>query len=183
MKIRKDHAIVTERLVLKAFSPEDRDKLTELLRNEKLTETFMVPSYPSEDRYRELADLLIRYSQPEEEKHLEYGIFLGNELIGFLNDCGFDDESIEIGYALHPDHQGHGYATEAVKAVLGELWRMGFRKVIAGFFEENAASFRVMEKCGMKRIPKEEEIVYRGVKHRCLYCEILRAGSVSEERT
>ena len=42
---------------------------------------------------------------------------------------------------------GHGYATEAVRAVLEELRDMGFRRVTAGYFEGNEASHRVMEKC------------------------------------
>ena len=53
---------------------------------------------------------------------------------------------------IHPDYQGCGYATEAVGAVLRELREMGFRKVIAGFFSENSARRRVMEKCGITAV-------------------------------
>ena len=49
------------------------------------------------------------------------------------------------------------------------LWRHGFRKVIAGAFEENRASLRVMEKCGMTLQPETEDIDYRGKIHRCVY--------------
>mgnify|MGYP002591663155 CR=1 FL=1 len=38
-----------------------------------------------------------------------------------------------------------------MKAVLGELRGTGFRKVSAGYFVENEASRRVMEKCGMRK--------------------------------
>lgn len=48
---------------------------------------------------------------------------------------------------------------------------MGFRKVKAGYFEENEASRRVMEKCGMKQLSYTDEIEYRGITHKCLYYE------------
>ncbi len=76
----------------------------------------------------------------EDTAHLEYGVYLDNRMIGFVNDCGTEGDAIEIGYVIHTQCQGYGYATEAVKAVLKELQEMGFQKVKAGFFEENTAS-------------------------------------------
>ena len=51
---------------------------------------------------------------------------------------------------------------------------MGFEHVKAGFFEENMASCRVMEKCGMTKLDVEDDIEYRGVMHHCLYYGISR---------
>ena len=57
-----------------------------------------------------------------------------------------------LGYLLDPAHHGRGYATEMVAAALdlafGEL---GLRRVTAGCFAGNVASWRVMEKAGMRR--------------------------------
>ena len=55
--------------------------------------------------------------------------------------------------------------------MIKELLKMGFRKVKAGYFEENEASRRVMEKCGMKQLSYTDEIEYRGITHKCLYYE------------
>lgn len=167
-------SVSTPRLVLKPYIPEDRAQLVELLRNEEITKTFMVPDYPELHQYEELADKLIAFSQPEDENHLEYGIFLEEKLIGFVNDCEFTDEEIEIGYVIHPEYQNRGYASEAVKVVIEELWTMGFQKITAGFFEENGASRRVMEKCGMHLSELTEEEEYRGVVHKVHYCELCR---------
>ena len=49
---------------------------------------------------------------------------------------------------------------------------MGYTYLKAGHFEENAASRRVMEKCGMKRIAHEEELEYKGRMHHCLFMAI-----------
>jgi len=58
----------------------------------------------------------------------------------------------ELGWVLDPGHSGNGYATEAV----GELLRYGFeelglRRVTAECFLDNEASWRLMERIGMRR--------------------------------
>jgi RimJ/RimL family protein N-acetyltransferase len=58
----------------------------------------------------------------------------------------------EIGWVLHPDHTGQGYATEPVEAVLHLCFHeLGVRRVTAGCFAANTASWRLMERVGMRR--------------------------------
>ena len=60
-----------------------------------------------------------------------------------------DDGMVEIGYGIYPPYQGHGYATEAVTALVGwALKRDDVSSVEAEAEESNAASLRVLEKCG-----------------------------------
>lgn len=58
----------------------------------------------------------------------------------------------EIGFILHPDHHGHGYATEAGEVMLklgfGDL---GLHRIVARCDARNQASVRVMERLGMRR--------------------------------
>ena len=131
----------------------------------------MVPDLKTTEQVTALAETLISYSQIEDVEHLAYGIYADDRLIGFINDCGMENDTIEIGYVIHPDYQGKGYATEAVHMMIKELLKIGFRKVKAGYFEENEASRRVMEKCGMKQLSYTDEIEYRGITHKCLYYE------------
>jgi len=57
-----------------------------------------------------------------------------------------------LGYLLDPDHHGRGYATEMVRATLDLAFGdLGLRRVTAGCFADNVASWRVMEKAGMRR--------------------------------
>lgn len=172
LPIKKKPQIKTERLILRPYSEQDVDFLVDLLTNPEVTSTFMVPEMASRSRAEELARKLIGFSQPSDTKHLEYGIYLNDKMIGFVNDCGIEDDEIEIGYVIHPQYQGHGYAAEAVHAIIAELRKMGFRKVTAGYFSENTASLRVMEKCGMQKTAITEEEDYRGQRHICRYCEI-----------
>lgn len=131
----------------------------------------MVPDLKTTEQVTALAETLISFSQIEDVEHLAYGIYADDRLIGFINDCGMENDTIEIGYVIHPDYQGKSYATEAVHMMIKELLKMGFRKVKAGYFEENEASRRVMEKCGMKQLSYTDEIEYRGITHKCLYYE------------
>ena len=172
LPIKKKREIKAERLILRPYSERDISSLVDLLTNPEVTNTFMVPEMESRSRAKELVRKLIVFSQPDDTKHLEYGIYLGEKLIGFVNDCGAEDDEIEIGYVIHPQYQGHGYATEAVHTVIAELREMGFRKVTAGYFSENTASLRVMEKCGMQKTMITDEEDYRGRHHICRYCEI-----------
>ena len=78
-------------------------------------------------------------------------IALNGAAIGFLNDVEISDGVVELGYCIHPDFQGKGYMTGALAAAMAELSSLGFREVIAGAFEENIPSIRVMEKCGLRQ--------------------------------
>jgi RimJ/RimL family protein N-acetyltransferase len=69
----------------------------------------------------------------------------------------------EIGWVLHPSHVGQGYATEAVREVLRLCFdRLGLRRVVAGCFAGNTASWRLMERVGMRR----EQHAVRDALHR-----------------
>ncbi len=58
----------------------------------------------------------------------------------------------EIGWVLHPDHVGHGYATEAVQEIIRVCFeQLGLRRVVAGCFAGNVTSWRLMERVGMRR--------------------------------
>lgn len=69
----------------------------------------------------------------------------------------------EIGWIVHPDYHGEGYSTEAAHALL----RHGFEeqklhRIIATCQPENVASYRVVEKLGMRREGYFQKCIYRG---------------------
>jgi putative acetyltransferase len=60
-----------------------------------------------------------------------------------------EDGVTEIGYGIVPSRQGHGYATEAVNAMVAIAWESpGTTTVIANTDTDNVASQRVLEKAG-----------------------------------
>ena len=58
----------------------------------------------------------------------------------------------DIGWTLHPDFTGRGLATEAVREVLRICFEdLALRRVTAECFSANEASWRLMERLGMRR--------------------------------
>jgi RimJ/RimL family protein N-acetyltransferase len=58
----------------------------------------------------------------------------------------------EIGFVVHPDHQGRGYATEASRALLRIAFEeLQLHRVVGRLEARNVASARVLEKLGMRR--------------------------------
>lgn len=167
---QKNNELTTRNLALRALSPADLEDALAIFYSDKVKATYMLPDFPTREHAVKLFDRLLALSHGTE--HLVLGIYRKDRLIGFLNDTETDNGMVEVGYALHPEHWNHGYATEALTAVIAELFRLGFSTVRAGFFEENPASGRVMEKSGMHRIEFTEMIEYRGRSHRCIYYEI-----------
>ena len=92
---------------------------------------------------------------------------LGYQLAVILNDtdtliggCGLkrndaSDDSASLGYAINPDFQNRGFATEIANALIKFGFDdLGLTKVIAECHSRNTASSRVMEKAGMKMVAR-----------------------------
>jgi RimJ/RimL family protein N-acetyltransferase len=63
-----------------------------------------------------------------------------------------DDRLVRIGFTLAPAAQGHGFATEAVTALLDYLFHVrGKHRVAADCDARNLASVAVLERVGMRR--------------------------------
>jgi RimJ/RimL family protein N-acetyltransferase len=58
----------------------------------------------------------------------------------------------EIGFIFHPDHHGHGYATETARLLLRLAFEeFGLHRVIGRLEPRNAASARLLERLEMRR--------------------------------
>ena len=60
---------------------------------------------------------------------------------------------VEIGWRLHRDHWGHGFATEGARAVLDHAFTVvGFDEIVSFTSVGHAASRHVMEKIGLHHV-------------------------------
>jgi [ribosomal protein S5]-alanine N-acetyltransferase len=58
----------------------------------------------------------------------------------------------QIGYIFNPDFQNMGYASEATPAVIKYTFaELGAHRIVAYCSPDNIPSWKVMEKCGMKK--------------------------------
>lgn len=159
--------VKTQRLELKPVCTNGLVALTDLLTDDLVKQTYMVPDFASREDARKMARRISALTN--DPGRYVAGIYLGDQLIGLLNETERDGDRIEVGYAILPRFHNRGYCTEALTGTIAYLLTQGFAEVLTGAFEENAASLRVMEKSGMTKIEKQDAIEYRGKTHRCVY--------------
>ena len=151
----------TERLVLRPATVEDTDAV-HAYRSQPRVATFLSTGSPL-DR-AEVADWLMRGSERAEAGHpaplLRLAVEHEGEVVG---DCmvrlAADDNGMrmaELGYAIHPEHAGRGFATEVAR----ELLRLCFTDlhvamVTADVFTAHLASQRVVEKAGLRLVAEK----------------------------
>ena len=77
-----------------------------------------------------------------------------NEFVGW---CGLkyikEDDEIDLGYRIKEEYWGKGYGYEAAQATIDYGFRnLKLKCIAATVLPENIASWKIMEKCGMKYI-------------------------------
>lgn len=136
----------TKRLTLRPAWPEDAHALTRAIGHEAVIRNLArVPlPYTLAD-----ADAFVRGTRGAEEP-----VFLivahenGPRLVGGVG-LHADGAGMLLGYWLTPDAWGHGYATEAARAVIDMARHaLPLRTVAAWHFADNPASGRVLRKLG-----------------------------------
>lgn len=99
--------------------------------------------------------LIIQAKKPRYEFELAIIDKQTNLLVG---GCGLrksevDDSIGNVGYAVSPEFQGKGIATEATNLLLDLAFgSLGIKTVYASCDTSNIASYSVMKKCGMKKV-------------------------------
>ena len=89
----------------------------------------------------------------DEAKHFAIVLREQSQVIGHLVfHPYFGEHTYEIGWVLNPAYYRKGYASEAAQALLDYgFTKMKLHRIIATCQPENIASYRVMEKIGMRR--------------------------------
>lgn len=92
------------------------------------------------------------------------------ENIGYVQAVPMDD-GWEIGYHIASPYTRHGYASEALSAFLPAVMeKLGIRRVKGVCLADNAASRRVMEKCGFTLLSEGSGLYQGAVRDICTYC-------------
>jgi len=149
-------ALRTQRLSLRAAAVDDAKSTFEYRSLESV-------SYWLTERPADFAAYLVSFSDPA-RLAVTGVIELDGETIGefmFRVEDGWAQKEVadqarrcqaELGWVLNPAYTGHGYATEAVRELLRHCFEdLGLRRVVASCFADNTASWRLMERVGMRR--------------------------------
>jgi RimJ/RimL family protein N-acetyltransferase len=138
----------TERLVLRAPRLEDAKAVAQLANDRRIAEnTARIPHpYTLVDAEKFIASV--------NRSDDEIAFLITREKV-VLGACGIrmSEREPDLGYWLGVPFWGHGYATEAVRAVIDHAFAdLDFEALGAGTRVTNPASRRVLEKCGFQWI-------------------------------
>ena len=163
---RLSFPIRTDRLLLRPFSEDDLDAMHDLQSREEVTR-YLYWGPRSREEVAEMLDRITKMTSFEAEgRAIRLAAVLpeSGELIGdiSLREVSREHRQGEIGFVVHPDHQGRGYATEAAAALIGLGFRqLGLHRIVGSADARNVGSTRVMEHLGMRReaLFRENELV------------------------
>ena len=137
----------TERLTLRAPHREDAKTIAALANDRHIAENLLRLPHPYglADAERFIARANTAGSETE------FLITRGTTVLGACGVGSRDGEQPEIGYWLGIAFWGHGYATEAARALIDHAFGdLGYDVLVAGARVSNPASRRVLQKCGFQ---------------------------------
>ena len=148
--------IVTPRLKLRRFAPNDWKALLQLASDEEgFSYVEGLPGGREEEVLRWLEeDAHIRLTTPNQILHLAMELQEGGALIGYLGLWFTDAHRLQarLNVSLHRNHQHKGFAREAVGAMLGFCFEgIRLHRVAARCDSTNTAACRLCENAGMRR--------------------------------
>jgi ribosomal-protein-alanine N-acetyltransferase len=142
----------TERLTLRAITPDDRFAIFENYSDPDVAEWFFDQAYT----HIEQADQVIQEftEKTTEGKGLAWAIVLG-ESDEFVGTCSYEKLNVEgqgeIGFDLAKKHWGHGYMTEALGAIITYGFGvLGLVSIEAHTYSRNVRARQVLERLGFR---------------------------------
>lgn len=185
MRINPDieNVLFTDRLELRVLDASSAKIVLEYYKKNKehfadalpeLADDFYTVSYQI-DRFWQEYNLMLR------QLYIRYYIFLGDNLIGDIcisNIEPYVTKSCIISYKLDKQHQGYGYANEAMSEMINHLFqKQDIHRIEALILPENKPSIKVIEKLGFHK----ESIARSYVKIKGVWRDHLRYVLINEE--
>jgi RimJ/RimL family protein N-acetyltransferase len=151
--------LTTGRLILRPFEDTDRQPFFELNTHPLVVESLGVAATRAE------SDAMIdRYTAELAREGWSFWALSDTSSPALIGMAGLHRvpawlpcaPAVEIGWRLHPDSWGHGYATEAAGAALDAGFAAGIEEIVAYTTTRNARSQAVMHRIGMVRDPARD---------------------------
>ena len=146
----------TERLLIRMYQEEDLEDLYEFASMPATSQYDFHEPYKKVDAEQEIRQNMQKKPNLINDFNT-YAIALksSGKMIGTLTSTieekAHTKKQARIGYMIHPYHQQQGYAYEACHAFIGYLFKQDIHRISASCFTENTASWRLLEKLGLRR--------------------------------
>ncbi|HEX4307751.1 MAG TPA: GNAT family N-acetyltransferase [Solirubrobacterales bacterium] len=161
-----DRELRTERLLLRRYREDDLDRLAAIHALPEVARYLYLGPRSRKEAELALVERIasMRLDQDDDAVTLaverrEDGLLLGDATL-FLRSVAH--RQVEVGYVFHPDAGGHGYATEATRALVDFAFtHLDAHRVFARTDARNTASAALLRRLGMRQEAhfREAEII------------------------
>lgn len=157
MHLRPTYPIATPRLRLRPLRDDDLEALLDYHASPDVHRYLPMGPMDADTVRSRIASGPWSWTTLEEEgdainlgvERSETGVLIGDVMLAWASRR---NESAEIGYVLNPRHTGHGFATEAARALLRLAFdELGLHRVTARVVADNAPSLALAERLGMRQ--------------------------------
>lgn len=160
--------IETERLILRPYETRDVERILDIHSRLEVIRWLSNPPYTPMADLDEAHAWIARWAGVHEQNPrlggwaIEVratGVVAGTVLLAELPQ---GDGRVQIGWHLHPDSAGHGYATEAAAEILALGFELGLPEIWVDMYPDNAPSAAVAMRLGIPDLGVRDDPWYGG---------------------
>lgn len=162
-------SIETDRLILRPYVDSDAERVLDIHSRLEVIRWLGDPPYVPMADLDEARTVIAKWiAVPEDGPYDAYlaievkatGVMAGAVMLVGMPHSNYDER--QVGWHLHPDSAGHGYATEAAGALLDDAFSRGLDEIWCDMFPDNAASAAVAERLGLRPLGVVPDPWYEG---------------------
>lgn len=140
-------------IALRELRPDDAADAFTIVGDDRVTRSL---SFDSRDQAQTTAMIDGAVRRARDEPRTEYYLAVtlpddpAQRMIGFARLGLTGHQAAKLGYAIHADRWGHGYATDAARTIISfGFHTLGLHRITAAIGPDNAASIAVVKRLGM----------------------------------
>lgn len=135
---------------LREFRAEDTDQVHAIIGDDRVTHWLSFDSRTREQAVTMIVGAIDRAAQiPRTEYYLAMCHADDDHVVGFVRLALSGVRAGKLGYAVHPDHWDHGYATDTVRTMIDfGFGALKLHRISAAIGPDNGASIAVINKLG-----------------------------------
>jgi RimJ/RimL family protein N-acetyltransferase len=147
---RPELSLRGENVVLRDFTNADLDDIFAIVSDDRVTRWLSFDS-KSQAQAQQMLDGILERAQ--DEPRTEYYIAVtrhdDDRVVGFVRLAKSGVRAGKLGYSIHADYQGHGYATDAARTIINFGFDvLNLHRITAAIGPDNAASIAVVKRLG-----------------------------------